>query len=121
MEENKIPINKYMFFDTDTGRFHLTSEAQEIIYRRKGIICSYSGSDEWLHHFTCEMIDFYTGASKYNYALGAIVHEKELPEFHKRNKDGLIEWVKHSLNKEWGKHMYEMIKDIIDDVPRISN
>lgn len=115
--DNVIEINEYMYFETECGRFFLTSEAQEIIYRQKGIICSYSGSNEWLHHFTCEMLDLYTGASKYNYALGTTVHEKELPDIYKQNKDGVIEWIKGSLDKEWGKRMYATIKYIIDDLP----
>lgn len=117
MKENIIYINKYMYFDKKDGAFHLTSEASEIIYRQKGIICSYSGADEWIQHFTLEMMNFYTGSSPYNYALGTCNHHEAFPRVFKENPEGLCEWVEKSLNKEWGKHMYKMIENIIDDVP----
>lgn len=69
MEENIIEINKYMYFDKNLGKFYLTSEAEEIIYKKKQIICSYSGANEWLNFFTLEMMNLYTGSSPYNYAL----------------------------------------------------
>lgn len=34
MEENIIEINKYMYFDKNLGKFYLTSEAEEIIYKK---------------------------------------------------------------------------------------
>jgi len=117
MENQEIKINDYMYFDTEYGYFRLTNEALEIIYRKKGIICSYSGANEWIHHFTCEMIDLYSGSSKYNYSLGTTVHETELPKIFIANKDAVISWVEKSLEKEWGQHLYTMIKNIIDDVP----
>jgi len=51
MEEKQININKHMYFSVEYGRFYLTSEASEIIYRQKELICSYSGVNEWIHHF----------------------------------------------------------------------
>lgn len=115
MNENKIEINKYMGFDAENGRFYLTSEAQEIIYRQKNLICSYSGSNEWIHHFTCEMLDFFTGSSIYNYALGTIRHEKEMPEIFKTNKDAVINFINRTLSESWGIKMYKIIELIIDE------
>ena len=117
MEENIIGINKYMYFDKSCGRFCLTSEASEIIYRQKEIICSYSGADEWVNSFTLEMINLYTGSSPYNYALGTCDHHEAFPRIFKENPEGLCGWVEKSLTKEWGIHMYKMIENIIDDVP----
>lgn len=117
MENNTININKYMYFDKDEGWYYLTSEASEIIYRKKGIICSYSGANEWLNHFTLEMMNLYTGSSPYNYALGTCDHHEAFPRIFKENPQGLCEWVEKSLTKEWGKHMYKMIENIIDDIP----
>lgn len=57
---NIIEINKYMYFDKNCGVFCLTSEASEIIYRQKKIICSYSGADEWINFFTLEMMHLKT-------------------------------------------------------------
>ena len=116
-ERNIIEINKYMYFDKDFGVFRLTSEASEIIYRQQEIICSYSGADEWINFVTLEMINLYTGSSPYNYALGTCDHHEAFPRVFKENPEGLYEWVEKSLNKEWGKHMYKMIENIIDDIP----
>ena len=115
MEDNKITINKYVYFDTEYGRFFLTSEAQEIIYRKKGLICSYSGSNEWCHHFVCEMIDFCSGSSIYNYALGTMKHETELPEIYKTNKEGVIDWLNRINKKDWFIKMNSFIENIIEN------
>lgn len=112
-----IKINKYVYFSGEFGSFFLTVEAEEIIYHKKRIICSYSGANEWCNHFICELIDLYTGMSKYNYALGCIVHEKEIPIIFKENPDSVIEWVQESLNKEWSQKMYKMFENIIDNLP----
>ncbi len=117
MADNIISINKYLYFDKDCGRFCLTSEAAEIIYRQKEIICSYSGANEWINHFVLEMMNFYTGSSPFNYALGTINHHTAFPRIFEKDKDVLCEWVEKSLTKEWGIHMYKMIENIIDDVP----
>lgn len=67
--EHIININKYMYFNEDIGKFCLTSEALEILYKQKSIICSYSGANEWLHDFTLELMNLYTGSSPYNHSL----------------------------------------------------
>lgn len=117
MGNDFIGINKYLYFDKNSGRFCLTSEASEIIYRQKNIICSYSGADEWINSFVLEMMNFYTGSSPYNYSLRTCDHHEAFPRFFRENKKELCEWVEKSLNKEWGIHMYQMIENIIDDVP----
>ena len=120
MEGNTIKINKYICFDKDNGVFKLTDEAAEIIYRKKEIICSYSGADEWVNFFTLEMMNLYTGSSPYNYALGTCNHHEAFPRMFKENPAGVCDWVEKSLSKEWGQHMYKMIKNIIDDLPNLS-
>jgi hypothetical protein len=116
MENNIIEINKHMYFDKENGRFYLISEASELIYREKGLICSYSGANEWIHHFTCEMLDLCSGASIYNYALGTIRHEEEITNIFKTNKDAVIDFVNKTTQEAWGKKMYELIEKIIDEV-----
>ncbi len=115
--ENIIEINKYIYFDKSDGRFHLTSEASEIIYRQKHIICSYSGADEWINSFTLEMMNVYTGSSPYNYSLETCDHREAMPQLFKENKEKVCGWVEKSKETEWGKHMYRMIMNIIDDIP----
>ena len=114
MEEKQININKHMYFSVEYGRFYLTSEASEIIYRQKELICSYSGANEWIHHFTCEMLDFCSGTSIYNYALGTIRHEEEMAKVFNSNKEGLVNFINKTTQEPWGKQMYEMIEMIID-------
>lgn len=115
--EDKISINKYLYFDCESGRFALTDEAAEIIYRQKQIICSYSGADEWCNHFVCELLDLYSGSSIYNYALGTVKHETEIPEIFKQNEDSVISWIEKSMKKEWGMKAFSMFEKIIDDLP----
>lgn len=117
MENDEIKVSKYVYFDKEYGNFYLTSEAQEIIYREKNIICSYSGANEWCNHFVCEMIDLYSGLSLYNYALGTIVHEKEIPQIFKTNKESVINWIDRIKGEVWGLKMFVMIDSIIDDLP----
>ena len=64
-----IDINYYISFDPEYGKFTLSKPAQEILYRKKQVICSYSGCVEWGHNFFCELLDLYSGNSQYNYAL----------------------------------------------------
>lgn len=115
--ENVIKVSKYVYFDKESGNFFLTSEAQNIIYREKNIICSYSGSNEWCNHFICEMLDLYSGASRYNYALGTTVHETEIPKIFKVNKESVIRWIDRIRDEEWGFKMFKMFDNIIDDLP----
>jgi len=115
VEENTIKINKYMYFNTENGYYYLTSEASELVYRKKNLICSYSGSNEWIHHFTCEMLDFCSGLSIYNYALGTVQHEKRIKELWKENKDIVINFVKRTIEESWSKKMYQFIETIIEE------
>ena len=115
--KNEIMLSNYLYFDSENGRFYLTSEAQEIIYRKKGIICSYSGSNEWADHFACELIDLYSGSSKFNYSLGQIVHEIEIPIIWGKNKQSVIDWINKSKNENWGKACFKMFDMTIDTLP----
>jgi len=117
MNENKIKVSKYAYFDKENGYFYLTPEAQNIIYREKNIICSYSGSNEWCHHFICEMIDLYSGSSKYNYSFGSKVHETEIPKIFKTNKEYVNNWIDKIKDEDWGLKLFKMFDDIIDDIP----
>lgn len=115
--EDKISINKYLYFDGERGRFALTDEAAEIIYRQKQIICSYSGADEWCNHFVCELIDLYCGCSIYNYAIGTTEHETAIPKLFNMDKEVVFNWIKKSMEKEWGKRAFSMFEKVIDDLP----
>lgn len=118
--DNIIEINKYLYFDCEDGAFRLTDEAQNILYREKEVICSYSGCDDWCNHFIHEMMNLYTGSSPYNYALGTCDHHNQFNDmWNSGHKVEVIDWVRRSVNKQWGIHMYQMIVNIIDDVPKI--
>lgn len=43
---DNIYINDYIDFNPDNGRFELSKIAQDILYRQKEVICSYSGGIE---------------------------------------------------------------------------
>lgn len=116
MEEN-ISLSKYVYFNCDDGRFYLTDEAQEILYRKKELICSYSGCNDWIDQFVHEMMNLYTGSSPYNYALGTCNHHTEFPRLWEEHRSEVTEWVRKSKEKIWGKSMYACIDYIIDTVP----
>lgn len=119
MEENQIQVNKYVYFNTENGYFYLTSEASEMIYRQKNLICSYSGSNEWINHFVCEMLDFYTGDSIYNYALGTVNYEKDIPRIFKENKEKVIDFIKKTTEESSTRKMYKTIENIIDEAEEV--
>jgi hypothetical protein len=113
----KIQISKHVYYNTENHWFCLTPEAQEIIYREKHIICSYSGSNEWCNHFVCQMVDLYSGASIYNYALGTTDHEKEIPELVKEGyAENVINFIKRIPIEEWGKAMGNAVDYVIDNL-----
>lgn len=114
---NNIIINKYLYFDIEREKFALSDEASKIIYRQKEIICSYSGANEWCHHFVCDLLDLYSGVSLYNHSIDSYKHEDRINEIAITNKDALINWIKDSINREWSKKVYSMIINIIDDLP----
>ena len=118
-----IECGKYVYFDDSeeysAGRFCLTEEAQEIIYRQKEIICSYSGANEWCNHMFCQFIDVFSGASIYNYSLGTVNHEKEIPKIWKENKQSVIEWLLKAQSKEWFIKCCESFDFMFENLPII--
>ena len=116
-DQFSIKLSKYVHFDDTTGRFILTSDAQEIIYREKEIICSYSGASEWVHNFMCELLDLFSGGSPYNYALGCVEHKTAIPKIWDENPDSVIKFINQSKDSDWGKAMYKTIDIIIDNLP----
>ena len=115
-ESQIIPINQYLYFDKRCGRFALTDAAQEIIYREKQIICSYSGANEWCHHFVCELLDLYSGMSTYNYALGCYRHEDEIKKVYQIHKDSVCKWIEDIKGQDLGKKVFSLMLHIIDDL-----
>ncbi|MEG1725966.1 MAG: hypothetical protein RR313_11280 [Anaerovoracaceae bacterium] len=112
--KNEISLSKYCYFDKEMGKFYLTNEASNIIYRKKNIICSYSGINDWANHFVCEMIDLYSGRSKYNYALGTVVHENGITELRRTDDKSLFEWVLSLTERDWSIAMFKAFDNIID-------
>ena len=114
---DNINVSKYVYFDVEYGKFFLTANAQEIIYREKEIINSYSGSNEWCHNFMCELIDLYSGASQYNYALGSVVHIESIKKYWEENKEGVISFIGKLVTENWGIKLCKMMDNLIDDLP----
>ena len=113
-----IYINDYLSFDKDDGWFTLSNKAQEILYRQKQLICSYSGCVEWGHNFFCELIDLYSGNSQYNYALGTYVHADEIDRMYKEgHSEEVINWVEKHKDDYWFSKAAAMLSSIIEDAP----
>ncbi|MBR3645642.1 MAG: hypothetical protein IKN54_04425 [Lachnospiraceae bacterium] len=117
--EESIYINDYISFDTTDGWFRLSDMAQRILYQGKEVICSYSGCVEWGHNFFCQLLDLYCGGSKYNFALGTVIHEDEIEEAYRNgHKAEIVNWVKKHKDDEWFAKAAGMLANIIQDVPK---
>lgn len=119
-DDNKIMINDYLYFDTECGMFLPTDTAQDILYRQKNIICSYSGCNEWCHDFFCQLLDLYSGTSKYNHSLGTVVHKLQLEETYKAgHQEEVIAWVKKNKDERRFDSAAAALAYIIKDIPAI--
>ena len=118
MSEEMIYINDYLSFDTTDGWFNLSDTAQEILYRKKGVICSYSGCTEWGHMFFCELLNLYSGQSIYNFALGTTDFKDEIEKLYKAGHgQEVIDWVKRKKDEVWFCKAAAMLVNIIKDLP----
>jgi len=61
------------------------------------------------------MLDFCSGSSIYNYALGTVRHEKEIPVFAKENNSELIKWINDVKESAWGKLCFRFVETIIEE------
>ena len=114
---DNIAIGKYAYFDAETGYFRIIAEVSELIYRDKELICSYSGNQEWANHFICELIDLFSGSSKFNYCLETTVHEKRLQELWRANcKEQIIGWINKSLNEQWFQKVINVFDYTIESI-----
>lgn len=109
----KIDVNKYVYFKD--GKFYLTDSARDTI-RRKQVITSYSGAQEWCHHIMCELIDLYTGSSKYNYALSSVTHETRMPEIYQENPSGCTRWIENMANETWAIAANETFENMFENL-----
>ena len=114
-----IKIGKYVLYNVESGNFYLCPEAQNTIYRQKGIICSYSGSSEWCNHFFCQFIDLFCGGSPYNYSLGCFEHEQEIPKIIKQEggKERIVDWLTKQQPKPWWTKMVEAFEFMFENLP----
>ena len=117
MNDNII-INDYISFNPALCRFELSKEAQELLYRKKQVICSYSGCTEWGHDFFCQLLDLYSGMSIYNYSLGCFKHKDEF-ERGQSHPEEVRGWIDRHKNDTWFLKAAEMLRKIIDDVPEM--
>ena len=117
MSEEMIYINDYLSFNTTNGWFELSHKAQEILYRKKHVICSYSGCTEWGHMFFCELLNLYSGQSIYNFALGTTDFKDEIEQLYRiGHSQEVIAWVNRHKNEIWFCKAAAMLRTIIDDV-----
>lgn len=65
------------------------------------------------------MLDFCSGSSIYNYALGTIKYEEEIEKIFKTNKEAVINFINKSLEESWSIKMYKLIENIIDEVEKV--
>ena len=118
--ENEIIINDVLSFDKKFGSFVLSNTASNTIYREKGVICSYSGADEWCHHLVCELLDLYSGRIKYNYSLNTGDFAQDIYEMYKAgHAEEVCEYIERNKNRRWFSKAANMIRTIIDDLPNI--
>ena len=116
----EIHINDFISFDTEDGWFKLSDRAQTILYREKQMICSYSGSVEWGHMFFCELLNLYSGASPYNYALGTTDHAETIEKMYAEgHKQEVIDWIKRKKDDEWFCKAAAMLGNVIKDLPEM--
>ena len=113
-----IYINNYISYNPDNGWFELSNKAEELLYRKKQVICSYSGCTEWGHKFFCELLDLYSGNSQYNYSLGTVIHENEIARGYQMGHGAEVtEWITKHKNDDWFSKAAAMLGRIIEDVP----
>ena len=118
-DDKNIYINDYLSFNPVNGYFELSYAAQEIVYRQKQVICSYSGCVEWGHNFLCELLDLYSGNSKYNYSLGTIEYKKGIArEYERGHKEEVTRWIIKHKDDEWFSKAATMLVNIINDLPK---
>ena len=117
--DKMIYINDYLSFNPVNGYFELSYEAQEIVYRQKQVICNYSGCVKWGHDFFCELLDLYSGNSKYNYSFGTIIHKQGIALGYKNGRGKEItEWIIKHKDDEWFSKAATMLVNIINDLPK---
>ncbi len=117
-KKEQIKINKYEYFDTETGKFYLNSEGLNIVYSEKGIICSYSGANEWINDFTLYLMTLVSGLSPYNHSINDCDYKKDLPKIFAVNPIGVIKFIKDFMKQENGKWAFKEIEKIIYEMPR---
>ena len=104
------PFGEYAIFEN--GFFKLNDKGTKIIHDTSELICSYSGANQWCHHFICELLDLYSGSSKFSYSLGTCNHQKEQPQCWNIITETVIKWFNKHSNSLW----YKLAEKSFDDV-----
>ncbi len=47
------------YANVENDFFKINNKGTKIIHDTLELICSYSGSNQWCHHFICELLDLY--------------------------------------------------------------
>lgn len=110
-------MSDYIVFDNESCWFCLSDFGMKILYD-KNIISSYSGANEWCHHFFCELLDLFSGCSIYNYALGCYEHEKMIAQLcQEGHATEVANWVERHKNDDWFVRAVESMTAVIDNLP----
>lgn len=108
------PFGEYAIFEN--GFFKLNDKGTKIIHDTSELICSYSGADQWCHHFICELLDLYSGSSEFNFSLGTCKHQKELPQCWNNNAKSVIKWFNKHSDRLWYKLAEKSFNDIMETI-----
>ena len=100
----------------ENGFFKLNDKGTKIIHDKSELICSYSGADQWCHHFICELLDLYSGSSEFNCSLGTYKHQKELPQCWNENAQYVIKWFDKHSDRLWYKLAEKSFNNVMETI-----
>lgn len=118
-----MKINKYFYYEVEEKKFYVNNKVSEIIYRKKEIICSYSGIDQWANDTVTGMIDLYCGGVWYNYTLNSCDHKQSFIDLDVETCENFVKKVflpDGENYKLFGKNINIVLECIIENMPKLS-
>ena len=123
IENEKINLGNVMFLDLENGWFYVDTKTSNDIYRVKGIICSYSGLNEWATKTMGWLLTLYSGNDPHNFALGtsdqgdAIKNMCTYDDETKRNE--AYDVIEKSSKNDIGQKVVETFEFIVNNMPGV--